>query len=663
MGSPALSLSRLIRILAALLLVAACAPGHAGLFGKDAPVPQWGLDAANIPTPDYAKGASEVYLYREILESVDAQGRATERERRAFRILQPQARDNSCQVEFDVDEKINYFREWTITADGKQFPAKDTDFFDVGDNNIPVMLSTAKARVVHAPATDVGATVICESEELLAPYQKEVVWFIQRGVPIVNEALEIDLQAGRAHSESWHSYQPIKPVEVAPDHWRWEIKDMPKLDLREVKESPDWEALAARMSVLWGYMSAEGKDDQWRALGLWCTKLEEHRPDPTPEITAKAQELVAGAPDFYSKLKNITEYIQKNVQYFIVMRGIGGWQAHYAGDIFRNRYGDCKDKTTLLISMLQAAGIQAFYVPVDDRRGVVDPNAPSFFGNHMITAIEIPAYVNDPRLQAIAKAKDGKRYLIFDPTNETVPVGNLPTYEQGSYGILAAGSASQVIALPVLAPDTNGIERKGNFALSPDGILTGTVDTSRIGSDGAFLRHQLKGEDEKERRENLERSVSSDLPGAVLDSFQYVQPPELDKAMELDYKVTVPKYAHTAGPLLLVRPRGVGDLARPFDDKPRTLPIDLEETGRWRDSFDITLPAGYVVDETPDPVSMDVGFASYHSSVAAKDNVLHYQREYVVRQVEIPAGKAADFRKLESTILFAEKGAVVLKKQ
>jgi hypothetical protein len=107
----------------------------------------------------------------------------------------------------------------------------------------------------------------------------------------------------------------------------------------------------------------------------------------------------------------------------------------------------------------------------------------------------------------------------------------------------------------------------------------------------------------------------------------------------------------------------VGSVALPFDDKSRIYPIDLDATGRWRDSFDITIPPGYVVDETPDPVSIDVGFASYHSTVSAKANLLHYEREYVVRQVEIPPSKAADFRLLESTILSDEKDSAVLKKQ
>jgi len=58
-----------------------------------------------------------------------------------------------------------------------------------------------------------------------------------------------------------------------------------------------------------------------------------------------------------------------------------------------------------------------------------------------------------------------------------------------------------------------------------------------------------------------------------------------------------------------------------------------------------------------------VDFASYHSSVTAKANQLHYEREYVVRQVEISADKAAQFRHLESAILTDEKGTAVLKKQ
>jgi hypothetical protein len=652
------------RLLAAVLPLLLCALCPANWFGGKQDPPQWGLDAAKTPTPAYAKDAAYIVLFKEYLETVDAQGRAVERVREVKRILKPQGRsDAMCGVLYDADEKINYFREWTIAADQKQYQAQDTDFVDVGDTSASVMLSASKVRAVNPPAADVGATIVCESEELLESYRQEKDWHFQDDIPVVFQALEVDLPAGRAHSEAWHKFTPVKPVEVSPNHWRWEIKDLPALDLRDVKSRPVWEALAARMSVQWGDAAVDGKDNQWRALGQWTTTLEANRPDPSPEITAQTQSLIAGAPDFYAKLSRITEYVQKNIRYFIVMRGIGGLQANHAADIFRNRYGDCKDKTTLLISMLQVAGIHAVYMPLYDHRGVVDPDVPSIMGNHMITAIELPADVQDPRLKAVVKAKDGKRYLIFDPTDERTPVGNLPSEEQGSYGILAAGAASQIIALPVLDPDANGSELKGVFTLAPDGTLTGSIDSSSIGPKGAGLREFLKYTDEKERRQYWEKSVAYSLPGVTLDSFQFIQPSDLDKPIEFHYKVTARQYSHQAGPLLLVRPRVVGSYAEAFDDKPRIYPIDLDATGRWRASFDIAIPPGYVVDEIPDPVSLDLDFASYHSSVSAKGNLLHYEREYVVRQVEIPPTKASAFRHLESVILSDEKNAAVLKKQ
>ena len=646
----------------AVVLLGSAVPSPASWFNKNQPVPDWGMEAYKTKTPDYAKDAAAVILYDEYVETIDANGRAVEREREAIRILKPQGRGNICGVSYDETERVNYFRVWTIAADEKQYQAQDTDFVEQGDTSVPVMLSTRKTKSAHPPAVDVGATIICESEEQMLPFMQEKVWWIQNGIPIVFQALEVDLPPGKSHAEAWHRHEPLKPVEVSPNHWRWEIRDMPALTLRDIPSIPERAAIEARMSIQWGPAAVEGKDNQWRAIGQWISELEANRPDPSPEITARVKELIAGAPDYYTKLQRITESIQKEIRYFIVERGIGGFQANRAADIYRNRYGDCKDKTTLLISMLQVAGIKAYYMPVDDRRGVVDPDDPSLVGNHMITAIEIPADVNDARFHAVVKANDGKRYLIFDPTNERTPVGNLPSYEQGSFGILCAGAASQVMALPVLDPDTNGTVQTGAFTLAADGTLSGSVDSLHAGPEGADLRMFLKYTEEKERRQYWETHIARDLPGVVLDSFQFVQTPALNKPLEFHYKLTAGQYAHTAGALLLVRPRVLGSFAVPFDDKPRTLPIDLSATGRWHDSYDITLPEGFVVDETPDPIDMDMDFASYHSAITAKENKLHYERDFIVRQVEIPADKAPAFRKLQRAILTDEKGTAILKK-
>lgn len=668
---PRFKVSRLRR-LPLFAMAAACLilAGTGSAFAKDKsePAPDWALAAAKTPTPATVGDAPAVMLFEEYLITVDAQNHAVERQRYAVRILKPQGRrEGHCETEYDADAKLNYFRSWTITADGRQFQAKETDFKDQGAYGDRDMQSSDRFRSVNPPADDPGSVVICEMEGQLRPYMSEEDWQIQQSIPVVQEALELALPLGGHYAESWSRFTPVKPVETEGNHLRWEIKDVPALDLENVHFTPPWEALAARMSVKWGDAAAKGVNDQWRAIGLWQEQLEEHRFDPTPEITAKAQELTAGAPDLYTKLSRITDYIQKNVRYFIVMNGIGGWQAHYAADIYRNRYGDCKDKTTLLISMLQAIGIRAHYLHVDSRRGIINPEAPSLVGNHMITAIELPDGENDPRLLARVKAINGKTLLIFDPTDEVTPVGLIRAALQGAWGNLANGADSQVLQMPVLSPETAGLERKGTFTLTADGALAGDVAEVFSGDDATRERSSLKDSDAKDIHERLEKDLGAQLPGVAFKGYEYRHAEDLARPLDLDLHLSGANYAHVSGPLLLVRPRVLGTHVRAvkdvMDGKPRAYAIVIGHPGKWHDSFDISIPDGYVVDEMPDPADVNVDFASYKSAVTVKGNLIHYERDYVVRQPEIPAAKAADFRKLENAILFDEKGTVVLKKR
>ncbi len=643
-------------------------PGAASsAFARTDPAPQWAVEAAKIATPANVGDAKAVVLFDEYLITIDAQNHAVERERSAVRILKQQGRDYAqCTIDYDVDEKLNYFRSWTIGADGKQFQAMESDFTDRGAYADASLQFTERYRIVKPPAMDPGAVVVCETEKQLRPYMNEEDWDIQASIPIVQEALELVLPPGGHYAESWRKYDQVKPVETEANHLRWEIRNMPALDLEDIHYAPPWGALAARMSIMWGDTAVKGAANQWRTIGLWTEQLEQHRSDPTPEITAEAQALTAGAPDFYTRLSNITTYIQKNVRYFVVVRGIGGWQAHNAGDIYRNRYGDCKDKTTLLISMLQAIGIRAHYLHVDSRRGIIDPTAPSLYGNHMIAAIELPDGENDPRLMARVKAADGKTLLIFDPTDEVTPVGQIRAALQGAWGNIANGEASQVLQMPVLPPDSAGVIRKGSFTLTADGSLTGDVTEMFTGDDAHGERLFLKESDTREVHDSLEHRLSEDLTNLAFKGYEFAQTDDLTKPLKLDLHVSDANYAHTAGPLLLLRPRVLGSHVRNVTDvmqsKPRAYAIELGHTGRFHDSFDITIPAGYVVDEAPDPVDVNMDFASYKSSVTVKGNLLHYECEYVVKDLEIPAPRAADFRKLQSAIIEDEKSTAVLKK-
>ncbi len=654
------------RAAACFLTAGLCAAVPAA--ARDRAAPAWAVAAAKVPTPASAENARAVLLSDEYVITVDAQDHAVERERWATRILEPEGRDDAdCMVEYDSGDRLRYFRAWTITATGRQFLAMPSDFKDVGDYGDVDMQSTDRFRILNPPAADPGSVVACETEKQLPPYFSSKDWQIQQSFPVVFESLELALPPGGRYAVSWSRYAPVQPSKMPSGALRWEIKNMPALNLDNHHATPPWEALAARMSVKWGPSAVNGVANQWRQIGEWIDQLEAGRDDPTPQIAAKAQALIAGAPDFYAKLSRITSYIQNNIRYFIVMRGIGGFQAHYAADIYRNGYGDCKDKTTLLIAMLKAIGIRAYYLHVDSERGVINPKAPSLVGDHMVTAIELPPGENDPRLIARVKTSDGKDLLIFDPTDTATPVGLIRGQLQGAYGNLADGADSQLIRMPVLPPSSAVLAREGSFVLDADGTLTGSLTYTFTGGEAASERLDLKDLGAHDVRRDWEESLGSALPGLSLDHFQFQEPSNSSKPISLDLRLRVAGYAHDAGPLLLIRPRVLGsdlrDVPGVMAGKPRVYPIEMGHPGRWTDSFDIKLPAGYALDGTPGPVSVQEPFASYTSSVAVKGGVLHYQRDYVLRQPVIPATDAPAFRKLESAILSDERGMVVLKKQ
>jgi len=216
---------QILRGIVTLGLMAATAfvPCSASIFGKDKPqpVPQWALEAAKTPTPASAKNADAVILSDEYLLTVDGQGYAVEREREATRLLRPKGREwATCGASFDVDEKINYLRVWTILPDGKQLQAMEGDFHELGHTQDSILLVTEKTRVAKAPGADPGAVVVCESEVQLRSYIDEKLWHFQYSIPVVSEALEVDLPAARPHADAWHNFSPVKPTEVTPNHWR-----------------------------------------------------------------------------------------------------------------------------------------------------------------------------------------------------------------------------------------------------------------------------------------------------------------------------------------------------------------------------------------------------------------------------------------------------------
>ena len=647
----------------AALLLGFTLPAHA----KTDSVPDWVRTAAAQTIPPYPADTNAVVLLDDTTYRVDPDGRAVEHCRRVVRILRPQGRDEGIiHVNFDKDTKILSMNVWGIGPDGHEYAMKDKDFVDAGFPGMEGAFEFAdvKFRVARAPGNDPGGVIAYEYEQRERPYLTEKTWFFQEDIPSLSQSFTLQLPPGYTYGTVWAHHSPIEAANLEGRGWRWEMKDIPGIDLERVPLSPAPESLAARMTVHYAGPGVVAADrSTWKSVGEWYDPLIRDRVAATPEIAAKAQELTTGKADFYDKTEAIGEFVQKQVRYVAIEVGIGGYQPHAAGDIFHNRYGDCKDKATLLSAMLSAVGVHAALMMVDSRRGFVDPDAPSLEGDHMIAAIEVPKGNESPRLHSMVTASTGRRYLIFDPTSEKTVFGELEHQLQGSYGILMEGADTQVIQLPVLDPALNTIRRTASFRLDADGVLKGTVTEKRFGDVSELRREVYAKGDAKEQTEFLDHMLGRDFTAFSATNVKVENVDALNKDFTLTYSLSAERYAKAMGSLLMVRPRVLGDLDIDTDRKPRTVPINLDETMQATDEYSIEIPDGYSVDEIPDPVKLDLGFAAYQSDVQVTGNTLHYKRTYTIRQITLPADRYADVQKLAGAIAADEASSAVLKKK
>jgi hypothetical protein len=263
----------------------------------------------------------------------------------------------------------------------------------------------------------------------------------------------------------------------------------------------------------------------------------------------------------------------------------------------------------------------------------------------------------------VITAKSGKRYLIFDPTWDKTAFGQLEDNLQGSYGMLMEGGQSEIVELPVLSPDLNTVRRSANMQLADDGSIKGMIVEKRFGDLSEERRGLYTQGDAKDQTTFLNRVLSRDFVSFAVSDVKVENAEALNKDLTTSFNLSADRYARNVGSLLMVRPRVIGSENLTTDRKPRLVPFDLEQTMQEKDDFTIQLPEGYTLDEMPDPVKLDMGFASYESSTKLDGNALHYTRTYTVREVTLPANRAADLQKFVDTIAADEQNRAVLKKK
>ena len=259
----------------------------------------------------------------------------------------------------------------------------------------------------------------------------------------------------------------------------------------------------------------------WDEVGQWYAGLQKDRIVPDEKIKVKAAEIISGRTTEKDKARALYEFVAKNFRYVSLSLGEGRYQPHTAASVMSNQYGDCKDKHTLLASMLAATGLRAYPVLINSTRKLdLDIPSPGQF-DHVISAIPL-----------------GNETLWADTTAEIAPAGLLsPNLRNKKALMIPTVGPARIETTPAEPP----------FLSSETVTIDGTVD--ELGKLNAHARMVLRGDAEMYMRFAFRRTPKSNwknlgfylgigvgIEGEVTD-IKTSDPADLDKPFEIEFNV------------------------------------------------------------------------------------------------------------------------------
>jgi hypothetical protein len=634
---------------------------------RAADAPAWMHALVNAPLPPHDEKTDAVLLYSEEILNVQSNGKIKSIERRAYKILRPGGREHgTVYASYDAETRITGVHGWCIPARGKDYEVKDKDvletsLFGVSNGELATDLRT---KILKIPAADIGNIVGYEIEHEDRPYILQDEWGFQEEDPVREARYTLQLPVGWEYKAAFLNYPEVKPTSAGSNQWQWVVSNVEAI--RPEDDMPPWRAVAGQMIVSFfppGGGQAKGFGN-WNDMALWEAGLVRGRRESSPEIKQKVAALTASETSATHKMAVLGKFVQDDIRYVAIELGIGGWQPHPATDILSHHFGDCKDKATLLSTMLKEIGIDSYYVIVNTRRGAVNANTPAVnWFNHAILAIKLPDGTGHTDLTAVFAHKTLGKLLIFDPTDDLTPFGYLRGPLQANFGLLVTDSGGELIQLPKLAASMNGTRRTAKLTLTPAGTLTGDVTELRLGDRGTYQRYALRSAaTEKDKVKPIESLLAESLSNYRLTHATVTNMTHNDQPFGYEYSLVVDNYAKTAGNLLLVRPRVLGSRSSALLEtkEPRKFPVEFPGPSLDSDSFEITLPAGYEVSDLPPPVDADYDFASYHSKTEASGNTLKYTRRLEVKELTVPVAQVETLKKFYRIIASDERNTAVL---
>ena len=406
--------------------------------------------------------------------------------------------------------------------------------------------------------------------------------------------------------------------------YRWEVNNVPRMF--DEPSMPPYEMVLQRLFV--------STMPDWSVISKWCWNLSQpHLDATTPEMKQKVKELTAGAKTDTDKIKALFYFVSNKIQYEGITPETNrpGFEPHDVCITFDKKYGVCRDKAALLVSMLRLAGLNAYpvLVSVGTRR---DAEVPGLLFNHEIAGVEL----------------EKGQMVLMDPTDENTRE-LLPASDRNQSYLVARPDGDTIRLSPIQPPEENLLSIITTGVLTADGVIEAKSELLFQGINDDAYRNAFSHMKPDEERRFFEQRLQQAVPGLRLKSLILVPADMSDVSTGLRAELEFSVGGMTANgggesvlsvPWIGKRLGVVNFILGGTGLEKRKYPLETEVTCGVQEDISLKLTDGFTGAATlPSPSSVDDDCVSYQQHFDTKEGSLECARTLKLKTVEFSPGQ------------------------
>lgn len=406
--------------------------------------------------------------------------------------------------------------------------------------------------------------------------------------------------------------------------YSWEMRNLP--EITQEPGMPPLEEIRPLVRV--------SSFKTWKDLANWYwSALYEKQEDISPKMKEKIEELTKTLNSTEDKIKAIYRFVVKEIQYNDKWEfGIHGYKPYKASQVFERRFGDCKDKSLLLNTMLKFIGVNSYpvLVKLSDTRGRENFDLPMFgYFNHAISCVII----------------NGEKWFL-DGTATYWGSKETSSALTGAKALLVMKDNGEIVEIPYLPLDSNYTTIEAKFNVNQDLSAIANYNLESSGNVSSHYRYLFQ--DKEKAKVILEKYFGKTYAGTkVLDIIIKDGIDNLETSPKVEYKVEIPNFIKSLDKDKYVLTLFTSDfeLTRLANLSKRKydliLPVTPKETNR---QYELELPSNLSISKFPKELLVDNKYFKVSGSYSVQKNIVSAKLREVIKLTRVSKDDYEQFR-------------------